>query len=305
MGQNPHRLAVGERAPRFELPVISTGAEPAVLALPDSQASATVIVFHSAGCPFALAWHDRVQQVARDYAPAGVSVLQVISNHAADRPQDDPTALREWVAAGEVTGPLLHDAEQAAARGYGATATPEVFVIDAEGVLRYHGAPDADHADPTHNAGWLRAALDDLLAGRPVARESSSPAGCSIKWRVELLWWDGCPSHGQAEDLLRETLAELGRDDVHLVRRQVRTRAEADQLGFPGSPSIQVGRVDLFPSDDPPTLACRIYRADGRPAALPSKDDLSERLRDALARPWDLPGWIDPRHNLTLQNGVS
>jgi hypothetical protein len=47
----------------------------------------------------------------------------------------------------------------------------------------YRGAPDADHADPTLNASWLRAALDDVLAGRPVANPETTPVGCSIKWR--------------------------------------------------------------------------------------------------------------------------
>ena len=80
--------------------------------------------------------------------------------------------------------------------------------MDADRVLRYHGAPDGDHDDPAQNASWLRDALDDLLAGRPVARPETSPIGCSIKWRVELRWWEGCPSHEQAEELLTATLRE-------------------------------------------------------------------------------------------------
>jgi hypothetical protein len=75
---------------------------------------------------------------------------------------------------------------------------------------------------------------------------------------------------------------------------------------FPGSPTFQVGGLDLFPSDAPVALACRVYqRPDGRISPLPSSDQLQERLRDALARPWDLPGWVDIRRNPADHKGVS
>lgn len=286
------RLTVGDPAPSFELPDVSGD----VVRLEPARSTATVVVFTSNGCPYALAWHDRIQAVVRDYAGRGVTVLQLISNDPADRPQDAADALRARVDAGEIAGPFLHDADQAVAQAYGATATPEVFVLDHDGVVRYHGAPDSDHDDPGQNASWLREALDDVLEGRPVARPLTSPAGCSIKWRVELLWWDGCPSHGQAADLLQATLDELGRGDVHVVRREVRTRAEAERLGFPGSPTFQVGQRDLFPAGAPAALTCRVYeRADGRSSPLPDPQTLADRLRSALARPWDLPHWVDHR----------
>jgi hypothetical protein len=117
-----------------------------------------------------------------------------------------------------------------------------------------------------------------------------------MKWRVELRWWEGCPTHGEAADLLRATLDDLGRGDVRVVAREVRTRDEAKDLGFVGSPTFSVGRRDLFPSEAAPALTCRVYaRPDGRVSPLPDATDLAARLREALARPWDLPGWVDPR----------
>jgi peroxiredoxin len=286
------RLSVGDPAPLFELPEV----DGVTVSLDPAAAAATVVVFTANGCPYARAWHDRIQDVARDFAGRDVTVLQIVSNDDADHPEDSLDALRQRVAAGDFAGPLLHDAGQSAAQAYGATATPEVFVLDRAGVVRYHGAPDGDYDDPALAAGWVRAALDDVLAGREVARPSTSPAGCSIKWRVELLWWAGCPSHDEAEQLLEKTLADLGKGDVHVARREVRTRAEAQQLGFPGSPTFSVGGRDLFPVDAPPALTCRVYaRADGRSAPLPDGTDLADRLRDVLARPWELPGWVDFR----------
>jgi peroxiredoxin len=291
-GTSAARLTVGEHAPLFVLP--DTDGTP--IGMEPAAHEATVVVFTSNGCPFALAWHDRLQAVARDHADRDVVVLQVVSNDETDHPEDSPEGMRRRVAAGELAGPFLRDAEQAVAQAYGATATPEVFVVDRAGLVRYHGAPDADHDDPAQDAGWLREALGDVLAGRDVARPVTSPAGCSVKWRVELLWWAGCPSHGRAADLLRGTLADLGRGEVHVVEREVRSREEAARLGFPGSPTFQVGRRDLFPVAAPAALTCRVYpREDGRGSPLPERTELAGRLREALARPWDLPHWVDPR----------
>jgi peroxiredoxin len=286
------RLAVGDPAPLFELPDV----DGASVRLDPAAAAATVVVFTANGCPYARAWHERLQAVARDYAPRDVTVLQIVSNDDAHHAEDSLESMRQRVAAGELAGPFLHDATQSAAQAYGATATPEVFVVDRAGVVRYHGAPDGDYDDPSLDAGWVRDALDDVLAGREVARPSTSPAGCSIKWRVELLWWEGCPSHDEAEALLTGTLDEIGKGDVHVVRREVRRRADAQALGFPGSPTFQVGGRDLFPADAVPALTCRVYRrADDRSAPLPDGADLADRLRDVLARPWELPGWVDFR----------
>jgi peroxiredoxin len=286
------RLTVGGPAPLFEL--ADTGG--AAVALEPAAHAASVVVFTANGCPYARAWHDRIQQVARDYADRDVVVLQVVSNDSTDHAEDAPEAMAARVAAGELAGPFLRDGDQSVARAYGATATPEVFVIDPAGVVRYHGAPDGDYDDPTLDAGWVRAALDDVLAGREVRRPTTSAAGCSIKWRVELLWWEGCPTHGEAADLLERTLEELGRGEVHVARHEVRTRAEAERLGFPGSPTFHVGGRDLFPSDAAPALTCRVYqRADGRSSPLPDAEELAARLRGALVRPWELPGWVDFR----------
>ena len=286
------RLSVGDIAPVFTLPDASGGE----VTLDPPAAAATVVVFTANGCPYALAWHDRIQQVARDYASRQVTVIQVVGNDETGHPEDSVASMRKRVDNGEIAGPYLRDADQVAVAAYGATATPEVFVLDRQGVVRYHGAPDADHDDPAQNAQWVRDALDDILAGTAVRRPQTSPAGCSTKWRVELLWWEGCPSHEGAFDLLNSTLANLKRSDVAVVRREVATAEEASRLNFPGSPTFQVGRRDLFPADAAPALNCRVYRAsDGRVSPLPDPAELATRLREALARPWDLPGWVDPR----------
>jgi peroxiredoxin len=171
-------LTIGAPAPAFTLPDTDDTPTP----LRDGESAATVVVFTCNHCPYALAWHDRLQAVARDYLSRGVRVLQINANDAERYPRDSPAAMAARVDAGEFAGPYLHDASQEAARAWGAAVTPDVYVLDAQGHLVYHGAPDADHHDESLAADWLREALDDVLAGRPVARAETQPVGCSIKW---------------------------------------------------------------------------------------------------------------------------
>src|SRR6185312_2863554 len=72
---------------------------------------------------------------------------------------------------------------QEVARSWGAKVTPDVFVVDADMHLVYRGAPDADHKDESLDAAWVRAALDAVLAGEPVAEPETRPVGCGMKWR--------------------------------------------------------------------------------------------------------------------------
>jgi hypothetical protein len=113
-----------------------------------------------------------------------VRVLAINPNDAERYPRDSAAQMRARVERGEFEGvPYLRDESQQVARAYDAKTTPDVFVLDAGGVLRYRGAPDADHDDPSENARWLRAALDAVLEGRTPDPAETVPVGCSIKWR--------------------------------------------------------------------------------------------------------------------------
>lgn len=169
---------IGALAPPFTLP--DTDGVPTPLAAGSSRA--TVVVFTCNHCPYALAWHKRIQAVARDYEASGVRSLQINANDAGRYPRDSLDAMADRVRAGEFAGPYLHDATQEVARAWEAGVTPEVYVLDAAGALAYRGAADADHGDESLDADWLRSALDDVLAGRPVALAETRPVGCSIKW---------------------------------------------------------------------------------------------------------------------------
>jgi hypothetical protein len=98
--------------------------------------------------------------------------------------------------------------------------------------------------------------------------------------KIELLYWDGCPSHPEALALLQQVLAERG-IDASIELHEVLTDEEAQELRFPGSPTIRVdGRdVDVAGAESPPALNCRIYYlADGRVSPVPSREQLEEAL---------------------------
>lgn len=171
---------VGERAPALTLP----DTEGTAHSLPQpGEAPASVVVWTCNHCPYALAWHDRIAAVARDYAERGVRFFVVNSNDAERFPHDSLEAMRERVAQEDWPFPYLHDESQDAARAWRAQVTPHVYVLDADLTVRYEGAPDGDHMAPDEDAAWLREGVEAALAGRDAARASSDPVGCSLKWR--------------------------------------------------------------------------------------------------------------------------
>lgn len=98
---------------------------------------------------------------------------------------------------------------------------------------------------------------------------------------VELLYWAGCPSYPEAQELLDDVLRSKG-VEATVALREVRTQEEAEALAFPGSPTVRVDGVDV---DEPgaggrPALSCRIYHLpDGRVSPVPSRETLEAALR--------------------------
>jgi peroxiredoxin len=168
-------IAIGDKAPEFTLPD-TDGVEHS-----PADDGITVVLFTCNHCPYALAWHDRLTAAARDYPD--VRFLAINPNDAERYPSDSLEAMQQRVAQEDWSMPYLRDESQDVARAYGARTTPDVFVIDREGRLRYRGAPDQDYDDPSLNAAWLREALDALLAGEEPQRTETQPKGCSVKWK--------------------------------------------------------------------------------------------------------------------------
>jgi hypothetical protein len=98
--------------------------------------------------------------------------------------------------------------------------------------------------------------------------------------RIELFFWEGCPSHPEALELLESVLAERG-VSTPVELREVRSQAEAEELAFPGSPTIRFDGRDVDPAGEHsrPALTCRIYYLpDGRVSPVPSRAQIEEAL---------------------------
>src|SRR5688572_5930872 len=114
-------IQIGDTAPDFTLP----DTEGSDHSLSDGS-QLTVVVFTCNHCPYALAWHDRILEVARDYADRGVRLLLVNPNDAERYPRDSFEAMKERVSEdGGWPAPYLRDESQEVARGFGAETTPD------------------------------------------------------------------------------------------------------------------------------------------------------------------------------------
>jgi peroxiredoxin len=170
------RLRIGDRAPEFDLP----GVDGERHSLSDYPGMPVAVVFSCAHCPYVVAWEDRLNAIARDYA-GRAGLLAVNSNdHAGD-------TFEHMVARASAKGfvfPFLRDESQEVARAYQAARTPEVFLFDRDRRLAYHGAPDSDHRNPEGATPYLRDALDALLAGDAPPVAETPAVGCTVKYRA-------------------------------------------------------------------------------------------------------------------------
>jgi len=177
-------LPLGSKAPDFRLP----DTEGKSLALDDfTGAPALLVAFICNHCPYVKHVRQELAGLAREYAARGVAVVGISSNDAVAYPDDAPSKMAaEKVAAGYVF-PYLYDETQEVARAYQAACTPDFYLFDADRSLAYRGQLDDSrpgNGKPVTGKD-LRAALDAVLAGRPVAPEQRPSIGCNIKWKPD------------------------------------------------------------------------------------------------------------------------
>lgn len=153
---------------------------------PEAYAGAKVlgVIFHCNHCPYAQAWEGRLIQAQRDFAGRGVQFVLINSNDPVKYPADSFEQMQQRARDRQYPFPYLFDETQKVARQYGATRTPEIFLFDAQRVLRYHGAPDDNYEDPQAvRQPYLRDAIEALLAGTTPPVAETKPVGCTIKWK--------------------------------------------------------------------------------------------------------------------------
>ena len=176
-------LALGTAAPDFALP----DTEGHTVRLADFRdARALLVMFICNHCPYVKHVQHELARIGRDYEPRGAALVAISSNDADAYPDDSAARMREEKARVGYPFPYLYDATQEVAKAYRAACTPDFFLFDRQGRLAYRGQLDDSrpkNAIPVTGRD-LRAALDEVLAGRQPAPEQRPSIGCNIKWRV-------------------------------------------------------------------------------------------------------------------------
>lgn len=176
-------LDLGTKAPDFTLPDTVSDKD---ISLSDIRSDkATVVMFLCNHCPYVIHVNPEIVRLAKEYQEKGVSFVAISSNDVSKYPQDGPEEMKKHAAKIGYPFPYLYDESQEVARDYDAACTPDFYVFDGNLRLAYRGRLDASRP----NSGIpltgedLRAALDAVLAGRPVTKEQFPSAGCNIKWK--------------------------------------------------------------------------------------------------------------------------
>ena len=175
------KLNIGDQSIGFKLP----GVDGKDYELADfAEQTAVAVVFSCNHCPYVQAWEDRMVQIQTDYTQRGFQLMAINSNDPQKYPSDSFQAMKQRAEEKQFNFPYLFDETQAVARNYGAQKTPEVFLFDQAGTLRYHGAIDDNYDDPNAvEVEYLRDALDAVLAGENPPIAQTPPVGCTVKWK--------------------------------------------------------------------------------------------------------------------------
>ncbi len=179
------KAAIGKPAPGFE--VIDAAQRPRTLA--EFKGKPVVLEWSSSSCPYAKAQYvaGRMQELQKWSADNGIVWLTILSSGRSRSDYLEPAKADEFNRTrGGVPTALLIDASGKMGRAYGALTANHMFIIDRAGILVYAGGiDDGETMDPKkvlRSRSYVRPALDDMLAGRPIKRPTTDPAGCSIAY---------------------------------------------------------------------------------------------------------------------------
>lgn len=187
---NSTMLPLGSGAPDFALPD-TTGQ---TVRRADFAGKPLLVMFICNHCPFVKHVARELKRLADEYMSRGVAVVAIMSNDAANYPDDAPEKMADEVIQRGYLFPYLYDETQEVAKAYTAACTPDLFLFNAEHKLYYRGQLDETRpkriesgvydfeTTPAHGKD-LRAALDALMLGRPAPETQYPAAGCNIKWK--------------------------------------------------------------------------------------------------------------------------
>ena len=173
-------LEIGAKGPDFTL----KGVDGKMHSLSDYADKKAVVVIASCNhCPTVVQYEDRMVAIQRDYAGKGVQLIAINGNETDGHPTDDFPHMVQRAKEKGFNFPYLRDDTQDIVRAYGAVRTPEVFLLGPGRTLVYYGRIDDNADNPAKvKRHDLRAALDEMLAGKPVSVPKTVSVGCTVKW---------------------------------------------------------------------------------------------------------------------------
>ena len=183
MSEHSTMLPLGTIAPAFRLPDPNGKS----VSSDDFRAApALLVAFICNHCPYVKHIAPAFSRLASEYQARGVAVVAINSNDAKTHPDDSPEKMAEEIQLQGYTFPYLIDESQKVATDYQAVCTPDFFLFDRDRKLVYRGQFDDSRprVDRPVTGADLRAALDAVLAGKPVSIDQKPSIGCSIKWKA-------------------------------------------------------------------------------------------------------------------------
>jgi peroxiredoxin len=173
---------VGDKAEDFKLENI----DGKMVSLSDyKDAKGFIVVFTCNGCPYAVAYQDRIIELDKKYKARGYPVIAINPNNTDVKPEDDLAGMKKRAKEKGFTFPYLKDADYKVYKEYGATRTPHIYVLDKEGgelVVSYIGAIDDNYQDASAvKESYLANAVDALLADSKPDPDFTKAIGCTIK----------------------------------------------------------------------------------------------------------------------------
>jgi thiol-disulfide isomerase/thioredoxin len=175
-------LPLGTRAPAFTLPDTVSGKP---LSLDSVKgAKGTVVMFICNHCPYVKHVNAELVRVAKDYQGKGIGFVAISSNDVVSHPEDAPDKMHTAAWQLGYPFPYLYDESQSVAKAYQAACTPDLFLFDSAMLCVYRGQLDDSRPGRGAPDGKdLRAALEAVVAGKPVSPEQKPSVGCNIKWK--------------------------------------------------------------------------------------------------------------------------
>ncbi|KEO72195.1 thioredoxin family protein [Anditalea andensis] len=184
VAQNKEGYKVGDKARDFSLKDVSGEM---VSMASQSDAKGFLVIFSCNTCPYVVAYEDRMIELHKKYAPQGYPVIAINPNDKTLSPGDSFEKMQERANDKNFPFAYLYDETQEITRAYGATRTPEVYLLQRQGkeyMVKYIGAIDNNYREAGQaNDKYVEDAMDAVLNNRQIAQTSTKAIGCTIKFR--------------------------------------------------------------------------------------------------------------------------